>query len=268
VRLRAILLALATAGAATLVSAAPASAVVRPSVVVACDEAAGTVTARMTGGSGYFWPNLPVTVELSYLRGSYVRAGLVGAPAQQAPVRVNTTTGPDGSFAVGGYARSWPDAASYAFYTETVRATVTNRNTGQVVFTSDGTCTVERRTTVTLACDPATNTISARASGVRYLERETAQDPPVARVTVTYDVTATRQPNRNDPGFRSTYTAATHTVPVVDGAWSDTGYTRSLAEGFYYARDDLRVTVTMGRLSWVVGHGEASCEYRDAPVLR
>jgi len=270
-RLRATLLALALAAAATPAAAAPAAAAATayPSVVATCDAGAGAVTARTAGGNGYLPPNLAVTVEFRYLQGSFVRAGLVGNPAPKAPVRVNATTGPDGTLAVGGYTRAWPDAAAHEFYTETVGATVTDRATGAVVARPhDGTCTVDRRTTVTLVCDPATNTITARAAGVRYVERETPQDPPVAGVRVTYEVTSLAQPVRNDPGFSTTYTAASHSVPVTGGAWSDTGYTHTLPEGYYLAREDLRVKVTMGRVSTVVGRGSASCEYRDAPALR
>jgi hypothetical protein len=271
VRLRATLLALATAGAATLTTAAPAAAAaaVYPSVVATCDPVAGTVTARTAGGYGWLAPNLAVTVEFRYLKGSFVRAGLVGNPAPVAPVRVNATTGPDGTLAVGGYTRAWPDAAAYEFYTETVSATVTNRATGAVLIRPhDGTCTVDRRTTVTLVCDPATNTITARAAGVRYVERQTPQDPPVTAVRVTYEVTRLAQPVRNDPGFSTIYTYPTRTVPVTGGAWSDTGYALTLPEGYYHAHDDLRVTVTMGGWSTVVGRGNASCDYRDAPALR
>jgi len=269
-RLRATLLALAVTGAATLTAAAPAhAAAVYPSVVVTCDDVANQVTARTAGGPGFLRPNLVLTVEFHYVGGSYARAGLIRHPAQRAPVRVKGKTTADGTLVASGYTRSWPDAASYEFYTERVRAVVTDRVTGAPVVTIDGTCSVDRRTTVTLECDPATNMVTARASGVRYGGYVYYPDlPPISQVRVSYDVVRTTQRSRDDVRWTQYSSApiATHAVPLADGRWSDVGYTVTLPDGFYYYRDDLKVTVTAGPVATVVGRGSASCEYRDAPA--
>lgn len=270
-RLRATLLALAVTGAAALTTAAPAHAAAAfPTVVVTCDDVANRVTAGTAGGNGYFQPNLNVTVTFRYLTGSYVRDGSMGAPASLAPVTVNARTGADGSLVTSGYVRAWPGAAGYDFYTETVRAVVTNRSTGAGIVTIEGTCTVDRRTTVTLSCDTAANTVTARVSGARFVEHE-AGYPPLSRVSVAYYRIRTTQATPDAPRFRGGVLGGpdfTHSVPVTDGRWSETGYTVTLPEGYYYYREDLTITVSGGPYNRIVGRASTSCEYRDAAAPR
>lgn len=194
----------------------------------------------------------------------------MGAPASLAPVTVNARTGADGSLTSSGYVRAWPGAAGYDFYTETVRAVVANRATGATIVTLQGMCTVDRRTTLTLSCDTAANTVTARVSGARFVEHETDY-PPLSRVNVAYYIVRTTQPTRDAARFTSHTLGGpdfAHSLPVTDGRWSETGYTVTLPEGFYHYRDDLTITVSGGPYGRIVGRGSASCEYRDAPAVR
>lgn len=253
-RVRAVMSALAVGAATFLAAGGTAQAApgpLRPTIV--CDQATGTVSTAVTGGN--FVPNHPLTVDFQVQYGS-----AVSTAGRQTiiPQRGQTTSVPtrslaDGTVAVTGYSHPWTPSA-YVFYTETVRVSVKN-SSGYVLSFQDAICTKDPRTTVTLTCDLATLTVTAQTAGVGYA--------PTRSVGVDYKWVITSQATPTGPRWTQQqlgpYPDVSHARVVTDGAWSDTGYTRTWTAAPYYYRETLTVTVRDLNTAVIIGRGTATC---------
>lgn len=254
-RIRALATVTALAAVAVGLSAGPAAAGPPLTATIACDEVAGTIGTAVSGGT--FAANQPLTVRFKVMYGSYVAAG--GTTARLIPQSGSTTTVPtrslaDGSVEVAGYTRPWP-AAGYAFYTETVRASVLDAS-GREVW-REATCTRDTRTTLTHTCDPVTRTSAARLAGVRYAAG--------APVRVEYRlIRMLTQAKPGDPAWvlgpisYATPNPARTVTADGTGAWSDPGYVRQ--QTAYRYEETIQVTV-LDTAGVVVGRVDSGCAY-------
>ena len=232
-------------------AAAPFAATIR------CDEAAGTVTAAVSGG---VFAAGRMTVRF-IAQGSYVPAS--GGAAGQIPgagtTLVPTTTRADGSVAVTGYSRPWP-AADYAFYTETVQAEVFDQNGVRRGGPATATCTRDTRTAATLSCDPVGRTVTAAATATRY--------PAGSRTRVAYYLSRfSYQTAPGEPVVTGsvlgpvTVPEASHVVTAdASGAWSDVGYVHQ-RPNYYHYQEWVEVRASTGDFGLVVGRAELTCSW-------
>jgi hypothetical protein len=266
VRALAALAAGALAAATAVATGAPARAAV-PSfqAVVTCDRATDTVTTGTTGGRAIV-PGTPVRVDFRFRSGTAVRSRVIEPVPAVPPVSANATVAADGTLTTTGYTRAW-QSASYEFWTETVDVSVYHRTTGQLITTRQATCTADTRTEVTLECDPVARTVTARARGTGYPERESATYPPFGSVYVRWFVVTTWQLTEDGERWTSQVLGPspdyTHAAPLTGGAWSDLGHQRQLARDYHYYAEKVRVEVVSGHHRRVIGGGTASCVYAD-----
>lgn len=241
-RLRALAVTLAlTAGAAGLAAGTAQAAVYTPfTPTLTCDAAAGTVTARATGGG--LVASRMVLVEFRVRTGTSVAAGATTPrplPEVGTVVTVPTRTNAAGEVAVTGYTRPWT-AAAYDFYTEVVRVRVL-RTDGSELLWSDAKCTRDVRAGGTLICDPDPGSITAAAAATRGFV-------PGSRVRLEYRMLrAVTQRTPDEPrwgsgpaGYPALADAVHHVTPDAAGAWTDTGYVHQYP-GYHFAQETVEV---------------------------
>jgi hypothetical protein len=247
---------------AVLLSPARAAYALTPlKASIVCDSTTNTISTSVSGGAGYFTPNMPVNVRFLVYSGTYVTEtaeGIVSAVGSS--ITVPTTTAADGSVSIAGYTRSW-QASDYVFYTETVKVSVLNTS-GAELGSSQATCTRDLRTTVTLDCDPEAHTITARSAGVGFTQMDWA-----GSVRVEYLYSTTNQPAPGYPTFTSSlalYPNGVHYPTTTEtGSWSDLGYVQTITTDPYYYSETVVVVVRDRANSYIIGSGSASCVYAD-----
>ncbi|MGN9909610.1 hypothetical protein ACTMTJ_18865 [Phytohabitans sp. LJ34] len=244
--------------AAVLAPAPPASAAPSsPQATVVCDTATNTITARISGG-GFTGGSLPVTVHFDVIAGSYVTATAQGTIPQVGTRVTKQAATSDNTIDVVGYQRAWP-SAGYRFYTETVRVTVVNDNTGGTIAQRDGYCAYDTRTTYTFTCDQATRTIRLDVAGRGY--------PPNLAIRVVYTHRYVYQIRPDEPGFGTIFPDRYQPVRVgPDGTWTQVGFEGVAGETppvYLYHHFTIRVEEVRNGWPLVVGRGEATCLYSD-----
>jgi hypothetical protein len=255
-RIRALLLAAATAAAtaATLVlPAGPATAATPLTAAITCDSATETISTRLSGG---LVPNFSYKLKFEAFQGSYVTtAKAMGViPAKGSSITVPVTTGPDGNVSVAGYTRAWP-APNYLFYTETVRVHVMRASDGVEVMYRDATCVHDLRTTFRLDCDREAHAITAATEAVNYPADELLRVEHKTRTTYQYTPDSIR--------WTTELPTSSTTVRVPEsGTWSDSRSTTINSDFYYYARQTTLVIKDYFS-GLVVGGGSASCVYAD-----
>ena len=248
---------------AALLPATGAAAVTPLKATITCDSRLGWIHTGLTGGAGTFFANLPVNVEFRVLSGSYVTATTWNVPPIGTAVTTAATTAPDGSLSVPGYGRPWRLSADL-FYSETVQVTVTSQADGRSLWQGQASCLRDVRTTVTLGCDQATQTITARVDGVDYDKPQPM--PRTQGLLVTYKTIITSQATKDDPRFTviSFEPQVTHLLPQpTTSTFSDVGYTRTIPNDPWYYAESLTVEVWEFGVNLRVGAGAATCVLDD-----
>jgi hypothetical protein len=258
VPLRAVVLGLATALVASLAASGPAHAAPsNPQASVVCDATTNTVTARISGG-GFTGGSIPVTVHFDVIAGSYVTATTQGTIPQIGTRVTKQGATSNNTIDVIGYQRAWP-SANYRFYTETVRVTVINDNTGWAIVQRDGYCAYDTRTTYTFTCDQANRTIRLDVAGTGY--------SPNVSTRVVYRHLYEWQIRPGEPGWGTVQPDRYQPVTVgPDGTWSQVGFEATPGETppvYLYHHFTIRVEEVRNGVPLVIGRGEASCLYND-----
>ena len=236
---------------------------------ITCDAQTGAVR---TWASGTLFtpgtPPAPVTVEFQRRGGTIVTA-TTSAPLVSAPVplAVKTTSTSSGEVNATGYKTTFNPVTSL-YYREKLVVTFKNA-AGVTLTTREATCDHDRRTTVTLTCDPAAGTVTVAVSGVNGQAGAANGAGRPARIGYRY--AQILQHEQNDPRFRSEllgpgWDSERRVTPAADGTWSDPAFVHSTitSDPYYYA-EELTVGVfdTYGA---VVGWGTTRCTLFDKSV--
>jgi hypothetical protein len=260
--LRTACLAVVLVATGLLVPATAASAASGPLTAnVTCDAQTGEVTTSVSGQLFYGAPAQAVKVEFKRTGGVRVTStGKSAVTPMSQPFAVTATTTSSGSIDAAGYTGLFNPASQY--YRETMTVTFKNPATGAVYTTRTGACNVDRRTTVTLTCDPETRTYTATASGING--QFGAGDGAGRPYTVSYLYTSLSQATATDPAFEYHNISGwdyTHRVARAgDGSWTDVGYvhTSTSTAAPWYSDNGLTVAV-FDQYGAQVGAGTAKC---------
>ncbi|GAA3340880.1 hypothetical protein GCM10020358_30090 [Amorphoplanes nipponensis] len=261
------LVVLALTGTLLTPSAAAAAAPLRVSIT--CDPATGVVTTAATGN--LLAPGTPTAVVVEFQRrgGTRVTAttSTTLAPLPQ-PFTVKATTTSSGDITATGYTGAF-DPAATLYYREQLVVTFRNATSGVTYATREATCDQDRRTTVTLTCDPAAGTVTAAFSGVDG--RAGSANGAGRPARLGYHTARTVQQRKSDPSFRTEqfwpyWNVERALTQAADGTWTDPGYvfTPSYTNPYLYAEE-----VTVGiydAYGAVVGWGTAKCTLIDGSV--
>lgn len=265
-RLRTLAGVVVLAAAGLLVPATAAVAATPLTATITCDGATGAITTSTSGnlllpGTG---PR-PVTVEFQRLRGLRVTATTSTplTPMGQ-PFTVTTPATDSGDVAATGYTGTF-DPATSLYYREAIRVTFKNAVTGAYYTERDATCHYDRRTTVTLTCDPAAGTVTAAVTGVNG--QAGAAGGSGRASSVGYHIVRISQPKKDEPGFRGESLGGAWDVQhsltrAADGTWADTGYVHTITSHPYRFAEELTVGV-LDSSGNVVGHGTSRCTLFD-----
>ena len=262
------LVVLATTG--LLITPAAAQAATPPlRANITCDSQTGAVK---TWASGTLFtpgtPPAPVTVEFQR-RGGTVITATTSAPLVSAPVPlvVKTTSTSSGEVNATGYKTTFNPVTSL-YYREKLVVTFKNA-AGATLTTREATCDHDRRTTVTLTCDPAQGTVTVAVAGVNGQAGSANGAGRPARVG--YRFARTVQHDANDPRFRSELLGPgwdfEHRITqAADGTWSDPAFVdATITSDPYYYAEELTVSV-LDTYGAVVGWGTAQCTLFDGSV--
>lgn len=252
----------ALVGAVGSVVALGAPAQAAPAALsVVCDEAAGTVTATLSGQ--VFQPGFQKAIELRFRpRVNYVKATSFGV-APSVDVKLPATITPAGDVS-GSYTWQWPTPSDYLFYNHKITVDVLDKVSQGSWFVRSASCGKDLRTTVTATCDPETRQAVATVSGVRINEGYPAGDfyGPIGRLEYFPENGSGRF---NQPGFTDRYLS-----PLVVSVSNDPSgtFSRDLINRQYTTAPDLawfsaRLSVEIfNRGGVMIGKGTAYCEQR------
>ncbi|MEU8607035.1 hypothetical protein AB0C29_03415 [Actinoplanes sp. NPDC048791] len=236
---------------------------------ITCDSQTGAVK---TWASGTLFtpgtPPAPVTVEFQR-RGGTVITATTSAPLASAPVPlvVKATSTSSGEVNATGYKTTFNPVTS-VFYRENLLVTFKNA-AGVTLTTREASCYHDRRTTVTLTCDPAAGTVTVAVAGVNG--RAGAANGAGRPARVGYRFARTVQHDANDPRFRSELLGPgwdfEHRITqAADGTWSDPAFVdATITSDPYYYAEELTVSV-LDTYGAVVGWGTAQCTLFDGSV--
>ena len=252
----------ALVGAVGSVVALGAPAQAAPAALsVVCDEAAGTVTASLSGQ--VFQPGFQKAIELRFRpRVSYVKATSSGI-APSVDVKLPATITPAGDVS-GSYTWQWPTPSDYLFYNDKITVDVLDKASQGSWFARSASCGKDLRTTVTATCDPQTRQAVATVSGVRFNEGYPAGDfyGPIGRIEYFPEIGSGRF---NEPGF-----IGRGLMPEVKSLTADPDgtFTRELIRSQFSSSPTLawfsaRLSVEIfNRGGVLIGKGTAYCEQR------
>lgn len=258
-RVRSVLLALATATGMLYAGAGTASASTPPTASITCDSTTNTISTHF---SGTLAANTSYIIKFTASKGSQVTtAGAISSlPALNSSLSVPVTTGASPDVSVAGYTRDW-QAADFVFYTETVQVTVQVPGGGETPV-SNATCTRDQRVTVNLACDHDAQTITATSAGTGF--------PTQRPLRAEYSFGSTFQATSDSLTFTRQITSPPDNINAVtvpeSGAWSDVGYVHSIDTEPFFLSEKVIAVVRDVLTNLVVGQGTASCVYADHRV--
>ena len=260
-RLRTLLAAVVLATTALLLPATAASAATRLTATISCDPDTGVITTSVSGGLLAPSSPTPITATFQRTSGARVTATTVSSLPVGQPFAVRTTSNYAGEITAAGYTSAFSPTDLY--YREKVVVKFTNTTTGSYYTSREATCHVDRRTTVTLTCDPDAATVTATVNGING---QGAGRP----ASVGYRIARIQQSAPNDPTFRSEllgegYDIRHRVTPAADGTWSDVGYTDTLRSRPYHYWQELTVAV-FDQSGFQIGGASTSCVLFDGSI--